>query len=221
MWSMFIRLILQTLQAKQLPRSDRLSFRSEALITKSSHGSVVAYHNSILGRLNEKHQPARKEYIQHYLNGNAAQWYTYYNDIRRQRPSLKNGSLMLVDTSWSTDSWASAVFSREEKWELGTYFANLHPHRSRRPDVYAWETHDSVSTKTSNLPKENSTPARSDRCIAIGVNAIFIGDPPGHKRSTVKRGLHSLSQSLSSMSIKSTISNSMSSMITLGRRRKK
>lgn len=192
------------LELEKTIRPSLLYVCANANVTDSSHGTVVAYHKALQARLDDRHPAAKRTAIQHYLNKHAAQWYKYYKEID-ERHSFKNGQLMMVHTSLSTDSWASAAFTDGLSWEVGEYFARILPTDPVSPHLYSWETHGCVKAHSSH-PLESSDPDVSDHCIAIGVDAIHIGDPPGHKRRKIKRSLFSLSQSFSAISMQSIAS---------------
>ncbi|KDR69293.1 hypothetical protein GALMADRAFT_282729 [Galerina marginata CBS 339.88] len=120
--------------------------------------------------------------MESYFTHNAPGWYSYYSSNAHKSAKVLEGSLKLVVSCYQAKTWAAATFVKSPSPSLEQIYAKL-LWPNRNVDVYRWERHDIVSTRTgpSDAELEDNKAIRETQCVAIDTLAIRIKKPGMHR----------------------------------------
>jgi hypothetical protein len=105
-----------------------------------------------------------------YFDCHAESWYDYYSKIHGN--SIANSSLMIVNCTYKTKTWALAICP--SKSSRGSIFARVYKKRENT-DWYEWEAHKDVEGRRGELEKfGKETTELPNQCVAVEVSSIVL-----------------------------------------------
>jgi hypothetical protein len=117
-----------------------------------------------------------------YFDCHAESWYGHYSKLHGY--SIANGSLMIVNCTYKTKTWALAICPG--KSSRGSIFARVYRKRENT-DWYEWEAHKDVKGRRGpeleKLGKERTD--LSNQCVAVEVSSIVLATSSFRKSVSV------------------------------------
>jgi len=166
-------------------------------ITEYSFKSSKEYPAAILelpdGAWKDKISKVKLDFMGGYFDRHAESWYDYYRKIHGY--SIANSSLMIVNCTYKTKTWALAIYP--SKSSRGNIFARIYKKRENT-DWYEWETHNDVNGRSLGPELEmigKETTDLPNQCVAVEVSPIAL------VTSNFKKSVSALTKVMSKISV--------------------